>query len=195
MNHKLFCAFVLVLISGTLVPGRAEAGAVTESADIVSITPIVGVEIAQIGSTGFSDANGVFLRGLHVSPALTYGAIAGVRLGPFGLGVLYQHTQGGQSLDSADVTMNKLYGQLSLQIPWDKLVGLMHIDVGWASLATPGTLTHGVGGTIGAALDFYPVRLLSIGAGADFDLQGYRTPGQLVGGYGGTFVARIGLHL
>ena len=146
MQRNLLTLFASVLLLGGLTPVRAEAGALTESIDLVSITPMVGVEVAQIGTAGLGSSGSVLLRGFNVAPALTYGGIAGVRLGPIGLGILVQHTQGVKSLDDSDVSMTKVYGQFSVQIPFDKIVGVFHVDFGWAGLATQGLLTHGLGG-------------------------------------------------
>ncbi len=209
MNSKPILVLALICATSLLRPSLAAAEDAPVSAEgtpstdvnrpaaieFFSLTPIIGMEVTRIGVASIGNSNTVTFQGLRVAPALTFGAIAGIRLGPLGLGLLFQQTEGQKAEDSHDVAMTKLYGQVSVQVPWNRVVGLMHMDFGWAVLATQGIVTHGIGGKLGVALDYYPVRWVSIGAGADFDVQGYRTPSSMLGSYGGTFVARFGLHL
>jgi hypothetical protein len=128
----------------------------------------------------------------------TFGGVAGVRFGFLGLGLLYQRTQSSVTLSSggkADFAFNKLYGELSLNSQWSKMIMLFHFNFGYSFLSGIGSTQSGFGGKIGLAFDFYPMQIFSIGAGVAFDGQGYSLPQGLAGAFGGTFVARLGLHL
>lgn len=193
MNRRV--AAGLAVVAALLAPVQVFAGVVSKSIDILSIVPVVGVETAHVKSASVSKPGVVLISGLRIAPTLTYGAIAGTRLGPFGFGVLFQRTKGASSANDAVVVLTKAYGQFSVHLPYDDIVGILHFDFGWTYLDTQGTLTHGFGGKIGAALDYFPANWLSLGAGADLDLQAYKTKEELIGGYGGTLMGRIGFHL
>jgi hypothetical protein len=60
---------------------------------------------------------------------------------------------------------------------------------------TPGRWANGVGAKAGEGVDFLITRFLSIGPALEFDVQTYRGDSSWVVAYGGTDVARIGLHL
>ena len=174
---------------------QARAGQLTDSADLLFATPFVGAEFARV-QTATRDEYGVIgLQGLRMGPSLTLGGIGGVRLGPFAVGVLYQRTEGRNASANTGVILQKVYGEFALHIPYGAMVGVVHVDFGWAYLDTSGTISQGVGGKLGAALDYHVTRWLSLGAGAALDLQGYSTRTELVGGWGATACGRLGLHL
>lgn len=184
----LGCALVLS-------PQRAHAGLLFKDMDVFQLTPFLGAEVARIGFAGVSQT-GQLAAGDFVAVSLTYGAVAGVRLGGFNLGLLFQRSEEDSVHDRGLNSMTKLYGQVGISTRTSFISTMLHFDFGWAfiDVARAGT-QEGLGGKIGIALDFYILRFLSAGAGADFDIQGYSTPRGFIGSYGGTFVGRVGLHI
>ena len=192
--RRLCMAAVVAASLLTLSPAPAHAGLWKKSIDFFQITPFVGAEVGRIGFAGISPA-GAISAGDFVGTGLAWGALAGVRLAIVNLGFLFQRTDL-MTLPSDDpIVISKLYFQLGINIPSKFVVFIVHADFGWAyfDLATAPT-QQGFGGKLGLALDFYPVRVWSLGIGADFDAQGYVTSSGVLGAYGGTFTFRTGLH-
>jgi hypothetical protein len=185
----------LRLAASHFVASQAAAGAVDESLDLAFITPFADLESAHVGSATMDSLGVVELKGFQMPAALTWGGLAGVRLGPFALGVLAQRTEGRTAIEQVPVNLSKVYGEFGIHIPYGAIVGIVHFDFGYTWLDKLGTITEGIGGKAGVALDAYPEDWLSLGAGAALDLQGYRTRRELVGGWGATVCGRIGLHL
>jgi hypothetical protein len=187
-------ALALVVLS----PRPARAGITVDSIDFVQLMPFAGSELVRVGFGGVSiGPNGqpLLVSGDFVTSGFTFGGVAGVRLAPFSFGLLFQHTSATTPNGGPDFDVNKVYGQFGINSQFGSWVLLTHFDFGYAFLGTGNATIKGFGGKIGMALDFYPVQVLSIGAGGAFDVQGYSTDNGFIGGYGGTFVGRLGLHL
>lgn len=171
-------------------PSSAYAGLTSESVDWLYVRPFVGYELSQFGAlnvaagqTATSTAHGV-----------AFGGEAGLRLGPFGLGALYQRTQLLDDLNNGGA-FNKLYGVFNVNIRTGDINGVLTAAFGWSNLATGASEVNGFGAKLGGGLDYYFLEWLSAGLGATFDLQGYIVNGNYVGAYGGTFTARVGFYL
>jgi hypothetical protein len=174
-----------------LSPSSAHAGLLNKDIDFFYVDGTVGGEFEHVGFVRTPTA--ITTSASSDTWGLSYGAIAGFRLHRLSLGLLYQRDDvlsGANGLD-----LNKLYGEVGLNLRLGILMIVLKADVGYAFAQAYGDLYNGVGAKVGAAFDFYPIRILSIGPGADFDVQGYSTPAGFAGTYGATFQLRVGLHI
>ncbi|HJZ86123.1 MAG TPA: hypothetical protein VKN99_13180 [Polyangia bacterium] len=179
-------SLALVLVSAFSLPRLAHAGAVSEQFEPLQVTSFVGGEVSQMRlMSGNSN---------YVASGVTTGGVAGFRLGPIGLGLLAQQTSA-QDAAGGPLDLDKLYGELALISQYHKLTTQVSLDFGYAYLVSPQDTTRGFGGKFGLSLDYYPISVLSIGAGGAFDGQVFPLAQDVIVGLGGTFVARIGLHL
>ncbi len=193
----------LLLLLALVVVGevRAHAGIVKDYIDVVYVTPFVGLEIGRMGYAGVNSASTTTAPGIKsgsfVFDGLAYGGGAGFRIGGLSIGAIYQRTQADGPNAGSSLNLNKLYGEVGINIRTSFIMTIIHFDFGWAFFGQDGlSRQDGLGGKVGIALEFYPVRILSLGVGADFDAQGFFPSGSsAIGTYGGTFLARVGLHL
>ena len=181
------------LVFALLLPSVADAGLLHKEIDVFQLTPFVGAEVTRYGFAGI-DANGL-TGGDFVATGVTFGALAGFKLGPLSLGVLYQRTEEIDKPPGLDLNLNKLYAEVGFNIRASIMIAVIHFDFGWAFFEANSKTEQGFGGKFGVALDFYPLKWLSLGLGVDCDLQGFDTEKKLIGGFGGTFVFRAGLHI
>jgi hypothetical protein len=188
MKARFLVATVAVL---GLWQGSAHAGLLNKNIDFFYVDGTFGGEYEHIGFAGYGpNAN---TNGSADTWGIAYGALAGFRIGKLSIGGLYQRTDvmtGANFLD-----LNKLYGEVGLNLRLGILMIVLHADVGWAFVNSGGAIFNGVGAKAGVAFDFYPIRILSIGPGAAFDVQGYSLPGGFTGSYGATFQLRVGIHI
>jgi hypothetical protein len=188
MKARLLIATVAVL---ALCPARAHAGVINKGIDFFYVDGTFGGEYEHIGFAGYGPQ--ATTNGSSDTWGIAYGALAGFRIGMLSIGGLYQRTDvmtGANYLD-----LNKLYGEVGLNLRLGILMIVLHADIGYAFVNSFGATFNGVGGKAGVAFDFYPVRILSIGPGADFDVQGYSLPSGFTGSYGATFQLRVGIHI
>jgi hypothetical protein len=188
MKARLLAVTVAVL---AVSQGTAHAGLLNKNLDFFYVDGTFGAEYEHIGFTGFGPSAATD----HSSDTwgIAYGALAGFRIGHLSIGGLYQRTDvmtGANYLD-----LNKLYAEVGLNLRVSILMIVLHADLGWAFANSGGATFEGVGGKAGIAFDFYPVRILSIGPGADFDVQGYSLPSGFTGSYGFTLQLRVGIHI
>ena len=173
----------------------AHAGLLSDNVDVVALTPFVGAETLRLG---LADLTGLKAPGVFTTSGATVGAVMGIRLGPLGLGFLLQHTAATDptaAAANADISLTKTYGELAINARYGRVLIPVHFDFGYAYLSTPDTSVRGPGGKVGIGIDILALRVMSFGAGADFDAQGFSHNGKLIGAYGGTFVFRLGLHI
>jgi hypothetical protein len=178
---------MLLAILGT--PRPAHAG-YWEGDDLVQVTSFAGGEVVKMGGLVPASMGDPF-----TASGFSIGGVFGIRLSPLSLGVLVQQTEaldgGGRHLE-----LDKVYAEAALSSQIGHLVLSCHVDLGYAYVQTGTEDTlRGFGGKIGVAADYYPVRYVSIGAGGAFDLQAYQVDPAYMVGVGGSFVARLGLHL
>ena len=181
---------ITTLVALVCCSSRAMAGGLSgDEFDWLFVRPFVGYEVAHIGAASVTGSTGETT--VH---GLAFGGEAGLRLGPFTFAALYQRTE---ALDDANkgANLNKLYGEFAVNIRSGFMNGVLSAAFGWAMIGAASSQTNGFGGKFGAGLDFYLADWVSIGPGAAFDLQGYILPNGVIGGYGGTFVARVGFYL
>jgi hypothetical protein len=195
-------ALAALAIAWMSIPGVARAGGVNDKFDILHIRPFVGYEISSVGALDFNiaGANSSYKADSFNVSGLAWGGYAGFRIGLISGDVLYQRTEFGHTNDGRTASMNKLYGDLGFNFGSGWLRGMIDLAFGYSWLELQGAPSRqGFGGRIGASLDFFLARWFSIGPTASLDLQGYSESANggtsLVGAYGGTFTARIGLHL
>ncbi len=183
-----------MLLAILAAPNRAHAGLVFPNSDVFQLTPFVGAEVTRFGFAGL-DSTGL-KSGDYVASGITYGALGGFKLGPVSVGVLFQRTEELDTPQNLSLNLNKLYGEIGMNVKAGKMIAVMHLDFGWAFFQPGNAKTEeGFGGKLGLALDFYPIKWLSLGGGVDLDIQGFDTERGLIGGFGGTFVFRVGLHI
>jgi len=180
-------SLALVLVSTSVLPRLAHAGAVSEQFEPLQVTSFVGGEVTQLRLMSGANAN-------YVASGVTTGGVAAIRLGPISLGVLGQQTST-QDAAGRPLDLDKLYGELGLISQYHKLTTQVSLDFGYAYLVAPQDSTRGFGGKLGLAFDYYPIPVLSLGAGGAFDGQVFPLAQDAIVGLGGTFVARVGLHL
>ena len=178
-------AACLLLVSA---PGVARAGLI-DQLDFLQVTPFVGGQVVRpLGPMPASMGAAVFASGL------TVGGTAGMRLGPVSLGVLVQRTAP-SGIATRELGVDRVYGQLGFCTQLEHSVFGAHFDAGPAWLDDGGAVVTGFGGKMGFLFDWYPARVLSVGGGADFDVQAFPIGVRPLVAIGGTFVARLGLHL
>ncbi len=193
--RKLAMMMVVTGLCGA-VAREARAGVASENIDFLYITPFVGYEVTYLGIAHVAGQGfGTTLQTGHVTAdGLAYGATVGFRLGPINLGVLYQ----GTAVFDPDTTLNlsKLYGEVGLDIRAGRMVGVVHLDFGYAFiLSQDGHVTNGLGGKLGFALDVYITKVMSIGPDFHIDAQGNSLPGTYTAAVGGTILFRLGIHI
>ncbi|HEY3355954.1 MAG TPA: hypothetical protein VGQ83_22065 [Polyangia bacterium] len=186
-----FLAGLLTCTAVVCVGRPAHAGLLSQHVDLIQVTPFVGAETVRLG---LADLTGLKAPGVFTTSGATIGGVVGMRLGPLGLGFLVQHTDASDPAN-ATLSLTKTYGELAINAQYGRVLIPVHFDFGYAYLATPDTSVRGPGGKIGIGVDVLALKVMSFGAGADFDVQGYSQNGKLIGGYGGTFVFRLGLHI
>lgn len=153
--------------------------------------PFIGYEISQFGSANINTGTA---GGSVTTHGLAFGAEAGLRLGPFGFAAMYQRTEVLDDL-SKGANLNKLYGLFNVNIRTGSLNGVLTLGGGWTNLTAGTSAIDGIGGRVGAGLDYYIFQWLSAGGGVSFDFQGYSGAGGWLGAYGGTFAGRVGFYL
>ena len=171
--------------------GSARAGLLNKDLDFVYVDGTLGAEYEHMGFVGVGPL--ASSKGASDTWGLAYGAAAGFRLGKLSIGALYQRTDVMSGANNLD--LNKLYAEAGLNLRLGILMIVLHADVGWAFVNSGTSTFQGVGAKGGVALDFYPIRILSIGPNVDFDVQGYQLPSGFISSYGATFGLRVGLHI
>src|SRR5262245_33274476 len=119
MRNHLRVAWCLALALLFVGERAARAGITNENIDLLYVTPFLGGEVATVGFGGVT-ATGQVVGGDFSIGGFTFGGVAGVRLGPIGLGLLVQRTT--DSPNGVDLSLNKLYGQLAFNSPLWKFV-------------------------------------------------------------------------
>src|SRR5262245_48845049 len=112
MKTRLVAAATLVLG----LSARANAGSSNEVIDYLQVVPIVGGETTHIGIGGVTmgpTGEPVVRAGEFTFTGFTFGGIAGIRLAPISLGVLFQRTQA-QSPNQTPFDVNRLYGEFGI---------------------------------------------------------------------------------
>jgi hypothetical protein len=182
---RLRFALVTIAVVSAL-SGSAHAGLLNKNIDFFFVDGTIGGEYEHLGlrpgSPGASDTWGV-----------AYGAIAGFRIGKLSIGAVFQRTDVLAGIDG--VNLDKVYAQVGLNLRISILIIVLHADIGWAGMEYANTINNGVGAKGGVAFDFYPIRILSIGFGADFDVQGYSLQSGWISSIGTTFGLRVGVHI
>jgi hypothetical protein len=172
--------------------GSAHAGLLNKNIDFFFVDGTIGGEYEHLGlqppTLGAPGGNGA-----SDTWGVAYGAIAGFRIGKLSIGALFQRTDVLSGING--VNLDKVYAQVGLNLRISILIIVLHADIGWAGLEYANTINNGVGAKGGVAFDFYPIRILSIGFGADFDVQGYSLPSGFISSIGTTFGLRVGLHI
>ncbi len=171
----------------------AAAQSTDRQSEIVYLTPFLGAEYVGIRSAALqSDFQGVnTTRSSGVGMA--YGAHAGVVLGSFRLGLLYQQTR---LFNEDDRHYNKLYLEAGLR-GRRGVVGLnVMLAGGWAFFGANGLPQRdGVGGRLSFAADFYLTPNFSLGPELNVDGAAYFGNDTAYGAWGVTGALRMGLHL
>jgi hypothetical protein len=179
--------FALVLGFAAFAPSRAAHAGFVEGFDLVQVTPFVGGQVVRaLGGMPASMSGSTFASGL------TTGGVAAIRLWPVSLGVLVQRTE---ASDARELGVDRVYGQLGFNNTLGQLLVSAHFDAGYAFLHDGDKTIQGYGAKIGLTVDYFPHKLISFGGGGDFDLQAFPVERQPLISVGGTFVARVGLHL
>ena len=177
---------------------REEASDHRNHRDVFFIVPEGGVEIANFATGIVSTRNAAVTQHngtVYAAPAL--GVDAGFRLGYLNLGARYQRSWFSDSAVNK-LNLNKLYGVVGVTFGKRIVVGQLFAAFGYAFIDQQNdSLTNGIGGEIGASVDFYVTPWLSLGLQATVDAQGYkdRNSGNLLGAVGGTGLFRLGFHI
>ncbi len=182
--------FSLALVSLLVVPDPARAGITNPWSDWVYLDAFVGAEVARVDAAPLQLRSDTSFPLRTALPGTAFGVVLGSRLGLWSFALDYQRTQ----FIREQLFSNKVYGQAAVNLQLSRLVVLLHLDLGYAGLGGDLRTAQGFGGKLGTALDFYPLRWLSVGAGAALDAGAYRGLPRLTGSVGGTFVVRIGVH-
>lgn len=190
MKRMLFGCLLVLAVCTPCDAFAEEAASETDNFDLYA-RPFVGYEISQFGSANINTGTA---GGSVTTHGIAFGAEGGLRLGPFGFAALYQRTEVLDDL-SRGANLNKLYGLFNVNIRSGSLNGVLSLGGGWTNLTAGNSGINGLGGRLGAGLDYYFFHWLSAGGGVSFDFQGYSGAGGWLGAYGGTFVARVGFYL
>ena len=174
--------------------GRGATARATDGpSEFVFVVPFVGVEYVGIASAALHpDVLGVNTT-RSSGAGVAFGGHAGVALGNFHLGALYQQSRITQS---DGLNFNKLY----LEAGFAGRAGIVGLTVslagGWAFFSADGVSRRDGGGArVGFATDFYLLRYLSVGPEIAVDAGGYVSGTSVYASWGLTVALRVGLHL
>lgn len=179
---------------------REEASNARRHRDVFFLIPEGGVEIANFatGIAGNNNKSGsITQHNGTVYAAPTFGVDAGFRLSYLNLGVRYQRSWFNDSAVNK-LNMNKLYGVVGVTFGKRIVVGQIFAAFGYAFIDQPNaSLENGLGGEIGASIDFYVTTWLSLGLQVSVDASGYKAQpsDNLLGEVGGTGLFRLGFHI
>ncbi len=161
------------------------------------LVPFIGGEVATVGGTFRRTSTGGITgttQRSEVYAAPAFGALLGWRLGAFNVGARYQ----GAIYTDAELDrlmLNKVYGELGFNARRGRAIFNAYLDLGYAFARNSGNPTrHGIGGKLGVGVDFLITRFLSIGPALEFDAQALSVDSNWVALWGGSALARVGVH-
>ena len=190
--HRVHRSQGIAVLLATACAG-SNASANDGPSEIVYVVPIVGVEYVGIASAALhADYQGVDTTRTS-GVGLAWGGHAGVALGAFRLGALFQQTR---VFQTDGLNFNKLYVEAGLGGRQGIVALTLTLAGGWAFFSGNGmSRRDGGGARVAFAADFYIGRFFSLGPELAVDGAGYVADQTAYGSWGVTGALRVGLHL